>query len=109
MGSVTIDYTFEEVQPYPGFCVLVSGTAEIVGTYDAADPDVGIMRGGWEYYISSIKIDRFGNPDESATMVIDDTHPLWEGIEAELQGRRYSDLIDEELSSAAEPDPDYHR
>ncbi len=102
-----MEFSFEELQPFKGLHVLVNGSAEIVGEWEPADPDSGIMTGGWGYYVESIFID----PIEAgqAKTEIGEEHPLYSPILMALQSSTYSDNIREKLSEGFEPDADYLR
>lgn len=99
-----ITYEFEQLEPYPGLCVYVSGQADIVGQWDGADPDVGIMHGGWDYTVEDIRIDssKIGEPPVD----INRDHPLYDLIIKQLHSRDYSDYIQGELGDASTPDAD---
>jgi hypothetical protein len=101
-----ITYDFEELTPYKGLSVLVYGSAEIVGEWDDADPDVGIMSGGWDYGIESISINSY---ETGEPVIISTDHPLYKLIETELYSHRFADHIREQLGDSDERDPDYFR
>lgn len=93
-----ITYEFEEVAPYEGLFVLVSGKADITGYWQGPDREIGEW-GGWDYEIESIYINslKFGEP----AIQLDTKHPLYDLIEKQLLSAAYADSIRGELEDTS--------
>lgn len=100
-----IRYEFDELEIMPGLTAYCYGYAEIKGSYQSAEPDVGIMSGCFEWEVESIYLSHSRGDGETQ---IDSKHPLYSLIEEALY-RDCDESIDEELKESDEPDPDYDR
>ena len=95
-------YVFEELQPFKGIELYVHGEATMTYSEYDAEPDVGIMSGGYEYEIEQIIIyssDAKKNPDK----ILDNKSELYKLIEealTDIDYQRYvSDDIDESVGA----------
>lgn len=75
-------YTFEELTPYPEYDILVGGCAEVNWEIFAAEPDVGIMRGGVSFDIENIYV--YSNKKDRPVMPLKHGTELYTKIEKEL-------------------------
>lgn len=103
----TITYEFEELAPYKDMFVLVAGRADIRGSWDGPDKDVGIMCGGWDYDIDAIYIDSLKSGEPAIQIGID--HPLYDLIEKQLLSDEWADSIRGELEYSSTPYCEYER
>lgn len=109
MTSIT--YYFEELQPFKKLAVLANGHAEITGTAQSAEPDVGIMHGYYEYDVESIYVNGYELGDPDSTQITKD-HPLYQPIMDALYSDYHESRICEELAeneSSGEDDDAYDR
>lgn len=103
MASIT--YYFDELKIMPGLDIWCYGYAEISGTYEPPDRDVGIMSGWFEWEVESISLQNTNDPGNTP---IDPSHPIYKMIVDALH-RDCDEYINEELSECSEPDPDCYR
>ena len=79
--SGSIMYSFEELQPYPEYCLFVHGEAEIDWYYDGGDAFSG-YQDGFSYSIKAILIDH--ETTKGSKLNLDGANPLWDLIEERL-------------------------
>ena len=94
-----ITYKFEELEAIPGFCILVSGKAEISYTMEPADPDVG-YRGGVDFEVNDIYIESLLK--EVPDMKVEPDTWLYEAITNQLYRGKHADYIMEECEENEE-------
>lgn len=97
MTNVSLDYEFQELQPFPGYEVYVSGVATIAGEYAKPDYETGFP-GGWSYYVETISLGRHNR--ETPQWFLSPADQLWEGLEQALCGPGYSESIVEHLEES---------
>lgn len=103
MTSIT--YYFEELALIKDqYGVLACGYADINGTYNDAEPDVGIMHGWFDWDVEAIRL--YSNTQKEG-IPLDKAHPFYAMIEEALH-RDCDESINEELSERGDsgPDPD---
>lgn len=102
----SIEYKFEELQPYKDVALFVNGSCDIDYEIDNDDPDVGYF-GGLEIYINRISID--GDGKDKPALNLDSASELYKLIEKRLLDDPYwiNDEVYQDASSG--PDPDRYR
>ena len=85
-----ITYEFEELQPFPGQAVYVTGSADISYEIEPDDAYTG-YRGGPIYWISRISL--ASTQKGVGDLNLDTSHPLYELIENQLKGSEYESHI----------------
>lgn len=101
-----ITYEFEELELIPGLDVWAFGYAEISGTAQGPEPDVGIMGGYYEWEVDAIYL---CNRTEKGHTKLDPKHSIYELIETALHSDDYDQRISDQLAERDELDPDYYR
>ena len=96
---ISTQYSFEELEPFKGMSVLVSGVADICGQWHPAEPDVGIKSGYWEYDVHAIYIDPVARGGEKFELHAE--HVLYKPICEELMAGIHDDEIRELLEEEA--------
>ena len=104
MTSKAITYQFEELYPYWPHDISVAGEADIELEWQDAEPDVGIMRGGWAFSVEAIRINSL--LENTPPMSLEGDNDMFDKI-ARVLHDEYSDHICDEAGDHDEgPDPD---
>jgi hypothetical protein len=90
---------FSELRPYRGIELFLAGEAELSYRYYPAEPDVGIMSGGVEYDVLSIKL-HSSDPKKYEDMVLDREHDLYKAIEDALTDADYAAYVGEDIEES---------
>jgi hypothetical protein len=98
-----INYEFEELELIDGLNVWAYGSADIVGEWQPAGRDVGIMSPYFEYEIEAIYLQK---SHEKGQTELKKDDPVYQLIEKALHSDKYESLINAELEETSEPDPD---
>ena len=98
----THTYMFAELRPYRGIDLFVYGEAEMSYRYYPAERDVGIMQGGYEYEIHSIKL-HSSDPKKYEDMVLDPKSELYLAIESALTDSDYMPYVSESIDESIRP------
>jgi hypothetical protein len=104
MTSKNIVYKFEELHPYWPHDVMVSGEADIECEWVSAEPDVGILYGGWGISIQAIRIN--SNSNDTPPWHLDHESELFKKIEKALLHDHEDVICDEAGDHDDGPDPD---
>jgi hypothetical protein len=95
-------YVFTELRPYPNVELYVYGEAEMSYRWYPAERDVGIMSGGVEYEIHSIKL-HSTNTEKYPNMELKPDSDLYKAIEDALTDPDYAVYVGEDIEESQRP------
>ena len=95
-------YVFTELRPYPNVELYVYGEAEMTYRYYPAERDVGIMEGGYEFDIHSIKL-HSSNAKKYPNMELKPESELYQAILDALTEPDYARIVSGDIEESMRP------